>query len=412
MSNHESEPQSVIRPNMNAEALPLPASQLGSVRRLVDFFAAAGIVVRIDVGWHLFVRGRQVEDIPHLPDAAGPGSPVWRHVVDEIAWKHARSEAAGALKNHLLHGADLRVVPLPREKGFAINRHREQLAVIRATDVEIPGHALIYGNFLTGGSQWEQVARVLRELNVNVSSDTASKPESLRRIDQLPAHLGQDFIEACLRASYQIRTDRQQAYDRPVILESTAGELTFYPIAGVPPELHVPFAFLAGNRAGNSPVRGRLLLGKDDPIPAMIESGASDEVAVRTWVTALLGFADATCFKREGTSHGTSRTAHSHQPYPGHRKQGSSGTVTDSRSWPHHLQPTGGWTRYAGSYVAAHRRSLSNDQDHSDEARDRAWQVGIALKPHETWVQAHVRGIPHGTEMRFHWRPPKQLGRV
>ncbi len=118
---------------------------------------------------------------------------------------------------------------------------------------------------------------------------------------------------------------------------------------------------------------------------------ASGEDAVRAWITALLGFADATCFKSEGTSHGTSGTAGSRPPSPGHRLRGPSGTHAGRHSWPHHLQPVGEWTQYAGSYVAAHRRRLSNDQDHSDEARERAWQVGIILKPHETWVQAHTR---------------------
>lgn len=224
-------------------------------------------------------------------------------------------------------------------------------------------------------------------------------------------HLGQELIEACLRASHQIRNDRQQAYDRPVILESTAGELTLYPIAGAPPKLHVPFAFRAGNRAGGSLVRGRLLLGNDDPIPAMVESGANDEDAIKGWVSTLLGFADATCFKREGASNGTSETARSHQTYPGHRKHGSSGTLTDRRSWPHYLQPTGRWTSTPAP--TSPPIAVASVTTRTTATRPgSAWQVGIILKPHETWVQAHIRGIPHGTEMRFHWYPPKQLGRI
>jgi hypothetical protein len=253
------------------------------------------------------------------------------------------------------------------------------------------------------------VARVLRRTGVNVPGDGTPNPAPPRRIDQLPEYLGQELIDACLRASYQIRNDRQQAYDRPVILEGTPGELTFRPIGGVPPKLHIPFVFRVSSQAGNAPIRGRLLLGAEDPIPAEIVTDASEEDTVRAWITALLGFADATCFKKEGTYHGTPGTSGTHPRYPGHQRQGPPGALADRHPWPHHLQPVGEWTEHAGSYVAAHRRRLSSDQDHSDEARERAWQVGITLKPHETWVQAHTRGIPRGVEMRFRWHPPKQL---
>jgi hypothetical protein len=199
-----------------------------------------------------------------------------------------------------------------------------------------------------------------------------SNSAPLRRIDQLPEHLGRDLIDACLRASYQIRNDRQHAYDRPVVLEGITGELTFRPIGGVPPKLHVPFTFRASSAAGNVPIQGQLLLGEDDPVPAEIVTDASEEDAISAWITALLGFADATCFKSQGTSHGTSRTAGSHPPHSDHRLYGPSGALAGRQAWPHHLQPVGEWTQYAGSYVAAHRRLLSNEQDHSDEARERA----------------------------------------
>jgi hypothetical protein len=388
---------------------PLPYSRALSVRRLVDFFDAAGIAVRVDAAWHLFIWGRQVEDIPRLPYDAGPGSSAWRGVVDAIAWRYAHSEASRALKDHAILGAGQLVIPLPREKGYAVVRGREQVAVIRATSAEIPGQHLIYGNFLRAGSQWQQVARVLRRAGTDVPAGSAWSPAQLRRIGQLPEDLGRDLIDACLQASYRIRNERQQAYDRPVVLESRAGELTFHPIGGTPPRLHVPFSLRMSNLAGSTPVRGRLLLGNDDLIPAMIVTDASEKDAITAWVTALLGFADATCFKREGPSRGASGTAGSRPPNSLHRRHGPSGTLRDRRSWPKHLQPIGEWTGYSGAYVAAHRRRLSYDHDHSDEARERAWQVGIVLKSHETWVQAHTRGIPRGIEMRFRWHPPKQL---
>ena len=223
-----------------------------------------------------------------MPEAAGPWSLAWRNVADAIAWRYAYSEASRALEEHAILGAGHLVIPLPREKGYAVMRGREQVAVIRATNAEIPGQNLIYGNFLRAGSQWQEVARVLRRAGKDVPTGSASSPAQLRRIGQLPEYLGPDLIDACLQASYRIRNDRQQAYDRPVVLESSTGELTFHPIGGTPPGLHVPFSLRMSNLTGNAPVRGRLLLGNEDPVPAMIATDASEEDAITAWVTALL----------------------------------------------------------------------------------------------------------------------------
>lgn len=44
-----------------------------------------------------------------------------------------------------------------------------------------------------------------------------------------------------------------------------------------------------------------------------------------------------------------------------------------------------------------------------DDAQDRARQVGITLRPSETWVKAHIRGVPDSIEMRFRWYAPTEL---
>lgn len=80
--------------------------------------------------------------------------------------------------------------------------------------------------------------------------------------------------------------------------------------------------------------------------------------------------------------------------------------------WPGNLEPIGRWTSYSGSFVAGHRRRLNDGQTASNEACDRARQVGITLRSRETWVRPHARGIPDGLEMRFRWNAPEELGRV
>jgi hypothetical protein len=80
-----------------------------------------------------------------------------------------------------------------------------------------------------------------------------------------------------------------------------------------------------------------------------------------------------------------------------------------TQHWPRHLEPVGQWVSYSGSLVAGHRRHLHDGRTASDEARERARQVGIILQPYETWVQPHVRGIPDNIEMRFLWHAPVEL---
>jgi hypothetical protein len=74
-----------------------------------------------------------------------------------------------------------------------------------------------------------------------------------------------------------------------------------------------------------------------------------------------------------------------------------------------HLEPIGNWVRYSGAFVAGHRRRLTDGRRASKEARERARRVGITLRPYETWVRPHTRGVPDGLEMRFRWHAPAEM---
>jgi hypothetical protein len=317
-------------------------------------------------------------------------------------------------------GDGFRALILQRENGFAIMHYDVRLAIIGPSRAQIPNHEVINANFLTPGTHWQQVAEILhdaepvlvaewkREQEVKLATGTTvvatadgrKRAVARRRIDQLPEDLAQELIDSCLDASRRIRLERQVAYDRPVVLECSIGELTLLPITGTGNRLLLPFRL--NNETGS--VTGELVFGNSDPLALLIGEDVPYEDAVMAWMCALLGFADATCIDFE-TEAAVRRWAGS-QGRPASRTPQSPSTprVAPRRQpWPKCLEPIGRWVRYSGSFVAGHRRHLQDGQTASDEARDRARRVGITLHQHETWVRPHARGVPDDLEMRFRW---------
>jgi hypothetical protein len=198
------------------------------------------------------------------------------------------------------------------------------------------------------------------------------------------------------------------AYERPVVLKCDIGELTLLPIARTVTRLFMPFRL----DKGTEPLMGELVLGDHDPLPLMIGQDVTGEDAITAWTCALLGFADATCIEVEPfepTARRESTRAHSPPPSSVPRRRSSVPPLPRRRPWPSHLEPVGHWIRYSGSFIAGHRRHLNEGQTASAEACNRARQVGIILRPRETWVRPHTRGVPDGIEMRFLWHAPIEL---
>ncbi len=230
----------------------------------------------------------------------------------------------------------------------------------------------------------------------------------MRRLGSFPTWVDRELVRACLEASYRIRHERQVAYERTVVLESPGAELTLLPIKGTGVGLRVPFRV----RRTGSALRGELLLGPaGEWMPAMVEADAERELAIRGWACALLGFAAVTCFEAEpfepSSPQGHSISSRSSSPRGSDRRL-QPRTVPRRRAWPAYVEPIGEWVRYRGSFVSGHRRRLFGRAP-SAKARQRAEEVGIVLRPNETWVQAHTRGIPEDMEMRFTWRAPEAL---
>lgn len=377
---------------------------------LLQFFRAAGIgasIVRADQS--VLLNGKEVRNVFAGLGDLRPGTPAWRDAVDQLAWEHARDVLRQALKQNVRLSADVRVQAVADEKGFAVVRGAEELALIRASRCMRPGHGPLIGNFLTSGSHWDQLARYL--YSIGACTMPARTPGLLtRRIDALPHGLPRGLLDACTGASRRIRTDRRIAFERPVTLECNRGELAVQPITGYAPELRVPFTYRRNQSLAAGVIRGELHLSRHDPMPVTVGEDVRDEDAYKAWIAMLLGFADLTCNGPEPANphrldeHPTTTSSELHR-----LRHLSPGRVTIPRERIGPLQLIGKWIDLGGSYVAAHVRRLRDDQEHSAEAEDRAAQAGIILQPHETWVREHVRGVPEGTEIRFRWTPPKEL---
>jgi hypothetical protein len=397
---------------------------------LLTFLRAADVRAELGGGGWLWIDDKQVQRIDQLPP---PETFKWRKMVDTIVVKHVCDKFSTAVQDYAQFGKGLHVIPQWSESGFSIVEGDVQLAIIHPTrayisDGKVTHAKVIHANFLTPGPHWQQVADAFRRaepelvagwkhgrkaqatprravVTVGAQIRHTATP---RRIDRFPSDLSKELINACLGASHRIRLERQVAYERPVILQCDVGELTLLPIDGSETRLHVPFHFAKGVQT----LQGELVLGNRDPLPLLIGKDVAYKDAITAWTYALLGFADATCIEFEPVQPTIRRKSARPRWHPSSsvsRHRPSMGTLPRRRQWPSHLEPVGQWISYSGSLVAGHRRHLNDGRTASDDARERARQVGIILHPDETWVQPHVRGIPDNIEMRFLWHMPIEL---
>lgn len=382
--------------------------QLG-LERLLGFFRAAGVDAETGHAGRLRINGSEIEPQAHLPS---PDTAEWINLVNEIALEYVRDAFIRAVEDNARFGDGLLLSLQPRERGFVIMRGDVRLGVIHAAHAFVPHRPFVRANFLTSGPHWQQVANVIYDTEAKREQDSKvaktavpatriqrRRADARRRLDELPHDLIPELADACLDASRRIRLERQVAYALPVVLEYDVGELTLLPITRSQTHLLMPFRL----SKGTEPLEGELLLGDRDPLPLLIGKHVADRDAIAAWTYALLGFADATCIEFESAARREPpRRRHRSSPTSDHRQ--TTQTLPRRQAWPGHLEPVGPWVRYSGSFVAGHRRHLNDGKTASDEARDRARQVGIILHSHETWVRPHARGVPDDMEMRFRWR--------
>jgi len=387
--------------------------QSPGTENLLKFFRDASIDVQLDPSKQLWIDGGQVAPLASVPP---PEKAEWINLVNEIAMKFVRDKFIKSVADNARFDEGLAVSLLPRENGVAIMRGDEQVALIHPAHTSIPQHPFIYANFLTAGPHWQRVATILQEVEAERTARferdqkvEVTKSSAWQLIDQLPDDLSPELINACLDASRRIRLERQLDYgDTPVVLESDDSVLTLLPIAGTETRLFVPFRFIRGVTI----LSGELLLRNYDPLPVQISADVLFEDAIAAWTCALLGFADATCFALDSSEptgrRDSPRPQRRSSPQGPHRRP-TAPTMQSRSRWPDYLVPVGRTIHYVNSFVRGHRRRLPNGWTASDERRTDARRIGIILDAHETWVQAHARGMPEGAELHFIWHRPTEM---
>lgn len=410
-------------PTISAKKLRMLQRRLPGINALLEFFSTAGIQVELRHDGVLLVNGEEISPIRELPPR---GRLTWSQAVNEIAFTYASTKFFKAVDDNVHISDDFYLSPRRYEKGIAIMRGEVRLATITPTRARIPHRRDIEANFLIAGPHWQQVKDAIenvepeliaeweRDQKVKEAEAERRLLATRRRINRLPEYLGAELIDLCLNASRRIRLERQVAYERPVILAFPIGELTLLPIFGSETKLLAPFRL---TRATDTVV-GELVITDHDPLPIMVGANIADKDAIVAWTCALLGFADATCIESEWTQ-STDYTSRKAQAMPrwqssilesGHRPAPAARPL--KRRWPPTLEPVGSWVQYSGSLVAGHRRRLNDGQTASALACNRARQIGIILRPNETWVRPHTRGVPDEVRIRFQWHAEPELLRI
>jgi hypothetical protein len=384
-------------------------------QRIADFFLSAGIPAELRPKKALAINGKKTGPVPNtLPP---PGAPGWNSLVDELAIRYAHQEFINSLTENSSFDGDLRAYLRPDEHGFAIKHGSTRVAIVHATHARVRGHDPVIANFLTPGPHWQELASLVRHATParipNGEPRTDSPPNGssvpgdapaylpIRHVTQLPNSMDATLRSACTEASRRIREDRQVAYDRPVILESAIGELTLLPARATAGAVRLPFAL----STGSGRVTAELAMQDSDPLPLRIGAEVQEQDMILAWACALIGWAEATCIQFESTSVRASTEISQHrEPRPRVRR-----IPRHRPAWPPALTPVGSWQEHSGSFVAGHKRRLTDGQLASDDARQYAQRVGIALQPHETWVRPHARGIPEDIQIRFRWNAPAEL---
>lgn len=342
----------------------------------------------------------------------------WDGLTDRLVMAHAPEAMTHAVSQYFdSSGLDLQATP--SKVGVMLHREKVARAVVYPTHALLLGGS-IRGDFTADGLHWSMLRTALLERRlpqpdggVGDSQVEVGAPAEVRRVVvAFPSHVEERFRARVLAASMKIRTERSLDYgSHPVVLEASNHVVRYEPIMRRGGAVELPFSF---TQKGQSAIRGALRLqSPGDPLALVCSSDLGSDMLALVWGSALIGFAELTCVaEAERPDDPATPRRERRRPRGGSsgrdRDLGSGGGVGLNHSSPM-LHPTARTADVLASYVAGHRRRLSDAAQPSEKARAAAADIGIALGPHETWVRPHVRGVPTDAELHFRWVSPMPL---
>ena len=305
------------------------------------------------------------------------------------------------------------------QSGIVLHRYGTNLVLITASHAafRFKSQPPIPGPFHREGAHWDKLRSRLIEQKrksegARVPGGEAHDPVR-RLLTELPADTPTELRQDAEGCSERIRNERTLAFGHPVVIEHAGTRVTFSPSIYADALVSVPFVF---RPADGHEVNGALrITSVNNPLPITVEGPVAESDAVRAWLYVLAAFADLTCVVTASEpSHApierrpsTSGSHASRNGAPRSAPRATAGLIISDR-----LTPIGLTARHVASYVAGHRRRLRPGQRSSESAREAARREGFELRPQETWVRPHARGLAPDAELRFKWSPPASFASV
>ena len=284
--------------------------------------------------------------------------------------------------------------------GVRLHDGNRSIAMIKGTAATLEGRSdVIAGNFLADGEHWDVLRTWLWQSQV---ADV---------LTELPDEMTDEERAQALADSEQLRHDRTLEFGHPVKLQLPERAIRFDPIDANERRVELPFEY----HHDDAYLRGALRLSTPrDPLALVVQDRSADaRVVAAGWGLALRGYVELTCVPTdENPTPNVARDPESRTAPAGVSSRSSTRadpkphTVPGRRDWgrTNALRPDATTRLLIASYVVGHRRRLAAGRQPSEEARQHAQRIGVALGPRETWVKPHARGIPADTELVFNWR--------
>jgi hypothetical protein len=343
----------------------------------------------------------------------------WDGLVAHLVMEHAPEAMVVAVEDYL-DPSGLALEATPSRVGIMLHRRGAADAVVHPTYARLFGGS-IRGDFTADGPHWAMLRTALLERRlprpekpvVATNANVKQLGDDRRTFTVFPPCVREDFLDRVIEASKRIRTERSLDYGtHSVVLEASDHLVRYEAITRRGDAVELPFSF---TQLGQDEIRGALWLRcAEDPLVFVCSHELGDELLALVWGSALIGFAELTCVPETDTLDNELFSQRD-------RRAGTRGRSSDERRYlvsggnggfghaSPTIRPTGRTAEALASYVAGHRRRLSDTAQASDAQRAAAADIGIVLRPHETWVRPHVRGVPTGAELHFRWESPVSL---